>query len=165
MKPCGMVHALSHAMDFHLQPDFLALWKCSHTDSAWPVLGKRKADDFTAGSWKRRKQQCAKDLPQSPRSPESEMAMFGAFGESCVEDLPNVLVSGCLVVVMMVLLGMFFAESILVKMLSGKRSQVDLAKSSAVSFLRICAGVLCLMAMIFLVSQVLSMTYEGACAI
>ncbi|CAJ1407224.1 unnamed protein product [Effrenium voratum] len=93
-----MVHALSHAMDFHLQPDFLALWKCSHTDSAWPVLGKRKADDFTAGSWKRRKQQCAKDLPQSPRSPESEMAMFGAFGESCVEDLPNVLVSGCLVV-------------------------------------------------------------------
>ncbi|CAJ1445232.1 unnamed protein product, partial [Effrenium voratum] len=145
LKPCGMVHALSHAMDFHLQPDFLALWKCSHTDSAWPVLGKRKADDFTAGSWKRRKQQCAKDLPQSPRSPESEMAMFGAFGESCVEDLPNVLVSGCLVVVMMVLLGMFFAESILVKM--------------------ICAGVLCLMAMIFLVSQVLSMTYEGACAI
>ncbi|CAJ1341595.1 unnamed protein product [Effrenium voratum] len=146
LNPCGMVHALSHAMDFHLQPDFLALWKCSHTDSAWPVLGKRKADDFTAGSWKRRKQQCAKDLPQSPRSPESEMAMFGAFGESCVEDLPNVLVSGCLVVVMMVLLGMFFAESILVKMM-------------------ICAGVLCLVAMIFLVSQVLSMTYEGACAI
>ena len=27
LNPCGMVHALSHAMDFHLQPDFLALWK------------------------------------------------------------------------------------------------------------------------------------------
>ncbi|CAK9026490.1 unnamed protein product [Durusdinium trenchii] len=85
-------------MDFGMQPDFLALWKQEKTQlalghSLWPVTGKRKAEDWTAETWKKRRHEKVESFPKDARfSTHDEVALLEVFGARCA-DLPTLLAS------------------------------------------------------------------------
>ncbi|CAK9010165.1 unnamed protein product [Durusdinium trenchii] len=139
-------------MDFGMQPDFLALWKQEKTQlalghSLWPVTGKRKAEDWTAETWKKRRHEKVESFPKDARfSTHDEVALLEVFGARCA-DLPTLLASvGWAAALMAILLAVLcFSESIIAAM--------------------ICSSLLAMLAMVSVASQVLSISYEGAWAI